>query len=90
MPTEGGQKWRDTLIKQHGGEAGFKAEMARRARMRKTIGKGGFYDPEVAVKAALKSAEVRRKNAKNKLKTKQAASGQSDAEAQEVDTGSQA
>lgn len=62
----GGQKSIETQLKKYGGKAGLKKEMARRAKMRKTIGQGGFYDPEVAKKAAQKSAEVRTQNAKRK------------------------
>lgn len=62
----GGQKSIKTQLEKYGSKEALSAEMARRAKMRKTIGKGGFYNPEVALKAARKSAEVRKKNAENK------------------------
>ena len=63
----GGQKAMETQKAKYAkAPGGLSAEMARRARMRKTIGKGGFYDTEIAKKAAAKSAAVRQANAKNK------------------------
>jgi hypothetical protein len=62
-----GQKAKETQLEKYGGIEGYRAEMGRRAKLRKTIGKGGFYNPEVAKKAALKSAEVR--SAKKDRKT---------------------
>jgi hypothetical protein len=63
---KGGEKLIQTQIKKYGSKEALSTEMARRARMRKTIGQGGFYDPEIAKKAAAKSAEVRRAKAKLK------------------------
>lgn len=62
----GGQKSIETQLKKYGSKEALSAEMSRRAKMRKTIGKGGFYNPEVVAKATLKSAEVRKRNAENK------------------------
>ena len=62
----GGKSAIQTQIKKYGSKKAFSEEMSRRAKLRKTIGKGGFYDVDVAKKAAAKSAETRAKNAKRK------------------------
>lgn len=67
---EGASKAIQTQIARYGSKEALSAEMRRRQSLRKTIGKGGFHDPEVARNAALKSAEVRRANAKNKVAQK--------------------
>ena len=64
--TGGGRKAIETQIEKYGSKEALSAEMSRRVKLRKTIGKGGFHDPEVARKAGLRSAEVRRANAKAK------------------------
>lgn len=55
----GGKKSIKTQIKKYGSKAALSAEMSRRVKLRKKIGKGGFYDVETAKAAAAKSAEVR-------------------------------
>lgn len=67
---EGAKKAIETQIKRYGSKEALSAEMRRRNSMRKTIGKGGFHDHEVARKAAARSIEVRRENAKNKAQAK--------------------
>ena len=59
-----GAKAKQTQIKKYGSEEAYKAEMRRRVKLRKTIGKGGFSDPEVASMAINKRWE----NEKNKSK----------------------
>lgn len=64
-------KGHQTQLEKYGGEEGYKAEMKRRRAM-VVNQKGGFKDPERARLAALKSAEVRRANAKNSKDSGQA------------------
>lgn len=64
--TEGAALARQAQVKKYGSEEAYRAEMGRRAKMRKTIGKGGFYDPDVAKKAGIKSGVTRRAKSKNR------------------------
>lgn len=60
---QGGEISKLSQIAKYGGEEGYRAEMSRRASMRKNI-KGGFSNPKVAKLAQQKSVEVRKANAK--------------------------
>jgi hypothetical protein len=60
-------KGHTTQVEKYGGEEGYREEMKRRRSLLKNQ-VGGFKDPERARIAALKSAEVRRNNARNKSK----------------------